>query len=144
MSITTPDPVETPDALKVKAAGEGAMRAENPFEKWLPEYLTVDEYDTAVPAAKTKAVSDAKGASKLIERAKSFVGTPYKWGGTGPLGFDCSGFTQYLYNELGINLPRISNQQGTYGARVSIEGIMSGRGDRVPEGAGCTIESFQK
>ena len=39
----------------------------------------------------------------------------YYWSGTGPKGYDCSGFTQYLYRTyLGINLPRTANEQASY------------------------------
>ncbi|MDL4839728.1 NlpC/P60 family protein [Aquibacillus rhizosphaerae] len=44
--------------------------------------------------------------SNLITNAKELVGTPYVWGGTSPSGFDCSGFIQYVFQSLGINVPR--------------------------------------
>lgn len=129
-------------AVQVKDVGVGAIKAYNPFDNWLPSFDTPEAYDEAVPpkAAPTAkggvgaagggavgAGAGAKGqAAKLLERARSFIGTPYKWGGTGPLGFDCSGFTQYLFKELGINLPRVSAQQGTYGQRVSIDKLRPG------------------
>jgi cell wall-associated NlpC family hydrolase len=60
-----------------------------------------------------------KGNSSLVDFAKRFLGTPYKWGGTSPSGFDCSGFTQYVFKQFGINLPRISYQQGNGGKAVA-------------------------
>lgn len=45
-------------------------------------------------------------ASKVISVAKSYIGTPYVWGGSTPSGFDCSGFTQYVFAKVGINLNR--------------------------------------
>jgi cell wall-associated NlpC family hydrolase len=67
------------------------------------------------------------GGDGLVKMAMKFIGTPYKWGGNTPLGFDCSGFTSYVYkNVLGITLPRISYQQGTGGQGVSRDQMKPG------------------
>ena len=64
---------------------------------------------------------------KNIEyRAKSFLGTPYVWGATGPDKFDCSGFTQWVYRDVGINLPRVSRDQARVGEFVSFENLQPG------------------
>ena len=39
--------------------------------------------------------TNPQGDNEIINTAKSFLGTPYQWGGTSPSGFDCSGFVQY-------------------------------------------------
>lgn len=58
--------------------------------------------------------------------AKKFLGVPYVWGGTSPNGFDCSGFTQYVYRHFGVNLPRISADQARSGPRVSLKDLRPG------------------
>jgi peptidoglycan DL-endopeptidase CwlO len=55
----------------------------------------------------------------VLEIAARYVGTPYVYGGSGPGGFDCSGFTSYVYRQLGISLPRSSGAQRAVGRVVS-------------------------
>ncbi|MBM7544378.1 cell wall-associated NlpC family hydrolase [Weissella beninensis] len=61
---------------------------------------------------------DVNGA-QIIAYAKKFKGTPYVWGGTTPNGFDCSGFTQYVYRKVtGKNIGRTAaNQALSRGAK---------------------------
>lgn len=58
--------------------------------------------------------------------AKSFLGTKYVWGATGPTQFDCSGFTQWVYRDAGIQLPRVSRDQAKVGRYISYENLQKG------------------
>lgn len=58
--------------------------------------------------------------SAIIEEAKKHIGVPYRWGGTTPSGFDCSGYTSWVYRHaVGVTIPRTSGAQATAGERIS-------------------------
>lgn len=56
---------------------------------------------------------------KLLKIARSYIGTPYLYGGNTPKGFDCSGFVQYVYKEFGINIPRTTYDQINIGTKIN-------------------------
>ena len=70
-------------------------------------------------ASRTETRTAISSSSSVLATAASLVGTPYRWGGTTPSGFDCSGFTQYVFAQHGISLPRTAEQQRQAATRVS-------------------------
>lgn len=67
-----------------------------------------------------------EGNQAVIEIAKQYLGVPYVYGGTSPRGFDCSGFVQYVYKQLGYNLNRVAASQMSNGIAVSKENLAPG------------------
>ena len=58
-------------------------------------------------------------ASSVVSYAKQYLGCKYIYGGTSPSGFDCSGFTQYVYKHFGVNLNRTAAAQYSNGQSVT-------------------------
>lgn len=63
---------------------------------------------------------------KLVSSAYKYLGVPYVFGGNTPSGFDCSGFTKYVFSHNGIILPRMADEQYMLGSRVSRRDLVPG------------------
>lgn len=64
--------------------------------------------------------------NQVVEIAKKYIGTPYVYGGDAPGGFDCSGFTSYVFGKMGIYLPHRASEQANLGTRVSKQNLQVG------------------
>jgi peptidoglycan DL-endopeptidase CwlO len=66
------------------------------------------------------------GHPEVVPIALRYLGVPYRWGGASPSGFDCSGFTMYVYGKIGISLPHLVSWQYRYGRQVSRSQLAAG------------------
>ena len=95
-------------------------------------YISAD-YISLTPPAKRSDAKVAYGASasasageRVVQIAEQFLGVPYVYGGSTPAGFDCSGFTSYVFKQMGYSLYRSSYQQINNGIPVSKSELQPG------------------
>ena len=76
-----------------------------------------------------KKLSNQRKVSKVIGEARTYIGTPYKWGGNDKRGIDCSGLLVRSFESIGMKIPRTTSQQIDIGKKVSLK--KSKEGDLV-------------
>ena len=86
---------------------------------------TAHEAHSPSPTPEPAAEGGSAAGQAAVAAAKSQVGQPYVWGGTGNGGFDCSGLTQWAYSQAGVELPRTADQQAI-GQQVSADQLQPG------------------
>ena len=87
--------------------------------------LEIDPMDLLAKESFGKRLVDIK-KENLFKIAEENLGKPYVWGAIGPSAFDCSGFTSYVYNKLGVHIPRTARQQAQYGELVDKSALKTG------------------
>jgi cell wall-associated NlpC family hydrolase len=88
-----------------------------------PEGATIKPPDAALPTFNNQ---NSEKINSIIAFAKTFIGTPYHWGGTTPSGFDCSGFINYIFGNFGFSLTRTSYNLAELGETVKLENLQPG------------------
>ncbi|MFI9720272.1 C40 family peptidase [Streptomyces sp. NPDC052396] len=85
---------------------------------------------SAKSASDSSAVPSSSHASGSVATLISFleaqVGKAYVMGSTGPSSYDCSGLVQAAYSQIGIDLPRVSQDQSATGTQVSLDNLQAG------------------
>jgi peptidoglycan DL-endopeptidase CwlO len=83
-----------------------------------PQPWIEPEYDPNLPAPRY---------GHVVGIALQYLGIPYVWGGSSPsTGFDCSGFTSYVFAQVGVSLPHHAASQFSYGTPVSYDQLAAG------------------
>lgn len=113
-----PDTIEATSREELEAMKE---RIEEDAAAEAEEGIEVQE---EAPSGEAPAISENAGG--IVGIAQQYLGVPYVFGGSTPAGFDCSGFTQYVYAQVGVSLPRIAGAQASVGTPVGIGDVQPG------------------
>lgn len=116
-------------AAKARAEAEAKERAERASRTSERTTLSASSgsSDSGSSASAPSSSSNVSGsAASIVAFAKAQVGDAYVPGGTGPNSWDCSGLTQAAYRTAGIDLPRVSQSQSTFGTQVSLDNLQPG------------------
>ena len=104
------DKLQPGDKLTVKKKSAGAGQLTSP----------------PVETTTSRGIRDTNLARDIIATANQYLGSRYRYGGSSPQGFDCSGFVMYVFGRHGFNLPHSSRSLSTLGSAVSKAELQAG------------------
>lgn len=112
----TTAPASTPSPAAVSSPASDSAPAR--VRAVAPERSDNTPVKSEIAEAPQSAVSTS--SSSIVETGKKYLGVPYVWGGTNlSVGLDCSGFTQLVFRQHGISLPRVARAQAKLGTRIN-------------------------
>lgn len=120
------------DSVTALALADGWYQISFPAAESGVAYISADYISLTVPAERANtpasfgSVAVSSAGERVIQIAEQYLGIPYVYGGNTPAGFDCSGFTSYVFKQLGYSLYRSSYQQINNGVPVSKSELMPG------------------
>ncbi|MFE9909357.1 C40 family peptidase [Streptomyces clavifer] len=113
-------------AAKAKAEA-AAERASRTAERTTLSASSGSSGSTTTSASSPSYSSNATGsAASVVAFAQAQIGDAYVSGGTGPNSWDCSGLVQAAFRTVGVDLPRVSQSQSTFGTQVSLDSLQPG------------------
>lgn len=109
IEATSPEELEQ---IRVRAEEDAAREEREQEEQTSNDNSSSNDTSTPPPVS--------TNAGGIVGTAQSMLGVPYVSGGNTPAGFDCSGFTQWVFGQHGISLPRTTGGQMSVGSGVSV------------------------
>lgn len=107
--------------------GTSNVREETSMQEEVNETQTQEQVEETSTQDEENTTAEVAQVSSVVEYAKQYLGYPYVYGGTKPeTGFDCTGFTYYIYNACGYSLSRSCSVQAQSGVAVSREELQPG------------------
>ena len=119
---------------KIQAKKEGSSKAittsvkqqKKPTTQGKPATVQVKHKVTNHTAKPLRTVPVSGNVKEILTYANTFTGAPYKFGGTTPAGFDCSGYIRHVFQKVGVQLPRQADEQYTVGKKVEKQNLQPG------------------
>ena len=119
---------------KIQAKKEGNSKAittsvkqqKKPTTQGKPATVQVKHKVTNHTAQPLRTVPVSGNVKEILTYANTFTGVPYKFGGTTPAGFDCSGYIRHVFQKVGVQLPRQADEQYTVGKKVEKQNLQPG------------------
>ena len=117
-------------AMSAPEAQANEVAQDNPFTHIESFANEIKDYVGAVADGAAERAAEEERAIRrqsVVDEAASHLGVPYVYGGTTPAGFDCSGFTRWVFEHaLGMALPRTAAEQSALGEAVSLDEVLPG------------------
>lgn len=79
-----------------------------------------------ITRAKSQLANASLAGADVLATADNYKGVRYSWGGSSPRGFDCSGYTQYVFKQLGVSIPRVAQAQSNFSEHISRSEVKPG------------------
>jgi peptidoglycan DL-endopeptidase CwlO len=117
--VAKPKPVPVTLSRTSDRASRTGDRASRTSERASRTTSRASRSATRLPVAQAAARVPAPRSAGVLGIAAGLAGISYRYGGTSPAGFDCSGFTQYIFNRIGVSLPRTAEAQRQFATPVS-------------------------
>ena len=126
--------INTGDAVQLIGQEGNWYKISTPLAACGYAYISADYITTTAPA-QVRSVApviyggtsgNVSAGQRVVQIAEQFLGLPYVYGGSTPAGFDCSGFTSYVFKQLGYTLNRVSADQINNGVPVSKSELQPG------------------
>jgi cell wall-associated NlpC family hydrolase len=126
VSALKKDLISWAEDLKRLNDKENFDRVQGVMQRLFEDIPDLQEPSEPVPVDEPGSGTASKEREELVAFAKKFLGTPYVWAGDDPSGFDCSGFTGYVFKNSGVTLPRRAVDQYEGSRKIKEKSVEKG------------------